>query len=282
MLSYPGISPVDYLLIGHITQDITPEGHRIGGTAAYAGLTAHALGQQVGILTSWAENQGTDVLKDLHIANQKCEQSTTFENVDTPEGRVQKIHQLAMSLDFYHLPESWRSVPIVHIAPVAQEVSPNIVRHFSYADIYLTPQGWLRQWDHEGNIFYDDFPEAGYILQQVNAVVISEEDVQYNLETIYRMAASVPVLAVTKGHLGADIYTEGNIYTIPAPVVEVIDATGAGDIFAAVFFTQLSHFGDPVNAAKMAVHIASDSVTRPGLKGSPTDEIFYQVSKEVF
>ena len=42
MLTYPGITPVDYLIIGHILQDLTPEGTQIGGTAAYSGLTAAA------------------------------------------------------------------------------------------------------------------------------------------------------------------------------------------------------------------------------------------------
>lgn len=281
MLSYPGIHPVDYLLIGHITRDISPEGSRIGGTAAYAGLTAHALGQQVGVVTSWTETNGEEILRELNIANQDCEHSTTFENLETPEGRIQKIHHLAPRLEYYHLPEIWRATRIVHIAPVAQEISPNIVRHFPNADIFLTPQGWLRQWDQEGNIFYDDFPEAGYILQQVRAVVISEEDVQYDLATIYLMAASVPVLAVTKGPQGADIYAEGKLTPIPAPEVEVVDPTGAGDIFAAVFFSQLSHHGDPVHAAEMAVQIASDSVTRIGLAGAPTEDVLYQLSKEV-
>ena len=281
MLSYPGIHPVDYLLIGHITRDISPEGSRIGGTAAYAGLTAHALGQEVGIVTSWAETNGDEILRELNIANQDCKHSTTFENLETPEGRIQKIHHLAPKLEYYHLPEIWRSTHIVHIAPVAQEISPNIVRHFPNADIYLTPQGWLRQWDQEGAIFYDDFPEAGYILQQVKAVVISEEDIQQNLATIYLMAASVPVLAVTKGPRGADIYAEGNVTSISAPEVTVVDPTGAGDIFAAVFFTQFSHHGDPVHAAEMAVQIASDSVTRIGLAGAPTEDILYQLSKEV-
>ncbi len=37
---------VDYLLIGHLTQDLQDDGSfRLGGTVSYAGLTAHALGR---------------------------------------------------------------------------------------------------------------------------------------------------------------------------------------------------------------------------------------------
>ena len=272
---------MDYLIIGHITQDITPEGSRPGGTAAFAGLTAQALGMQVGIVTSWAEESDPEIFSELSIANHRSEHSTTFENIYTSSGRVQKIHHLAPEIDFYHVPESWRKTRIVHLAPVAQEIPPNIVRSFAESDIYLSLQGWLRGWGQQGNVHRIEWPESGYILQQVNAAVLSEEDVQADQDMIYRMAASVPVLAVTKGSQGADIFAEGNIYSIPAPTIEVVDPTGAGDIFAAVFFTQLSHFGDPVKAGELAVHIASDSVKRTGLASAPTEEILYQITKEV-
>ena len=44
------LEPVDYLIIGNLSCDITPEGPRLGGTAAYAALTGHALGFQLFIL----------------------------------------------------------------------------------------------------------------------------------------------------------------------------------------------------------------------------------------
>ena len=48
MSSLVPLEPVDYLVIGHLSCDITPEGPRLGGTAAYAALTSHALGLRVG------------------------------------------------------------------------------------------------------------------------------------------------------------------------------------------------------------------------------------------
>jgi len=281
MLTFPGIRPVDYLLIGHITQDITPQGARPGGAVSYSGLTARALGLQVGIVTSWGEESSPESFQHLHLANHRSEKSTTFENIYTPSGRVQKIHHLAPELDFYHVPETWRETRIVHLAPVAQEIPPNIVRNFSHSDIYLSLQGWLREWDQQGHIAPQPWPEAGYILQHVNAAVLSEEDVLNDLEIIFQLAASVPVLAVTKGPGGADIYAKGDIISIPAPKVEEIDPTGAGDIFAAVFFIQLSHYRDPVKAGELAVQIASDSIQRTGLDGAPSQEILYQLAKEV-
>ena len=53
MLEIEKLEPIDYLVIGHLTVDLTPEGPRLGGTATYASLTAKALGMRVGIVSSW-------------------------------------------------------------------------------------------------------------------------------------------------------------------------------------------------------------------------------------
>jgi sugar/nucleoside kinase (ribokinase family) len=235
----------------------------------------------VGIVTAWAEESGKEIFEDIAITNHPCETSTTFSNEYTASGRVQKISHLAPELAYYHIPESWRKASLVHLAPVAREVPPNIIRMFPESRVYLTLQGWLRRWDEQGHVAPDTWPEAAYILQQAHAAVLSEEDVEGDQTTIEAMAAAAPVLVVTRGAQGADLYTRGSIHHIPAPTVQEVDPTGAGDIFAAAFFAQLHYHGNPLQAAQFAVLLASDSVTRPGLAGAPTEETLYQINKEV-
>jgi len=278
MISYPGLEPIDYLVIGHITQDLTPDGPRVGGTASFSGLTAHTLGARVGVVTAWGEETGVELLEDLRIINQKSEYSSTFENIYTPHGRVQTIHHLAPTLDYYHIPEAWRDTPVVHLGPVIQEFNPNIVRHFPESQIFVTPQGWMRRWDEKGKIFWDEWPEARYILRQASAVVISEEDVNYDEAYIELMAEAAPILVVTQGAEGATLYMEGEIYPFPAPEVIECDSTGAGDIFAAAFFLQLSMHTDPGEAVRFANRVAADSVTRQGLASVPSRDILYNLS----
>ena len=55
MVSLVPLEPVDYLVIGHVTEDLTPTGPRLGGTAAFAALTARAFGLRTGIVTSVGE-----------------------------------------------------------------------------------------------------------------------------------------------------------------------------------------------------------------------------------
>jgi sugar/nucleoside kinase (ribokinase family) len=49
-----------------------------------------------------------------------------------------------------------------------------------------------------------------------------------------------------------------------------VDATGAGDVFAAAFFVRLLTTRDPWEATRFATLLASHSVTRAGLDGIPT------------
>ena len=51
-----------------------------------------------------------------------------------------------------------------------------------------------------------------------------------------------------------------------------MDATGAGDIFAAAFFFRLHTTRDPWEAARFATLVAANSITRRGLQGIPTPD----------
>jgi hypothetical protein len=272
MLSLQTLQPVDYLLIGHLTRDLTPEGPRIGGTAAYSALTARALGLRVGIVTAWGAEMPLGPLRDIPVASYPTETSTTFENIYTPEGRIQIIHHVAPRLDYYQIPEPWRNAQIVHLGPVAQEVEPSLVRRFPSALIGITPQGWMRQWDDQGRVTPSTWLESSFVLQQAGACVLSIEDVDGNEEYIEEMAASCPVLAVTEGSGGTRLYWQGDVRRFRPPTIHEIDATGAGDIFATAFFTRLYLTRDPWEAARFATQVAAYSITRVGLESIPTPE----------
>jgi sugar/nucleoside kinase (ribokinase family) len=276
------IEPIDYLLIGHIARDLTPEGPRLGGTVTYSALTAQALGLRVGIVTSWGSELPLGPLQAIPIVNLASETSTTFENITTSSGRVQTVHNIAQKLDYYLIPDLWRNAPIVHLGPLVQEVEPSIVRQFSSSLIGLTPQGWLRAWDREGKVHLTEWPEAAFVLQYAGAAVVSLEDVKSNETRLQEMATYCKVLAVTEGARGVRIYWNGDVRRFPATDVEEVDTTGAGDIFATAFFVRLHTTRDPWEAARFANLLASISVTRKGLKAIPTPEEIRECMIEVF
>jgi hypothetical protein len=274
---------VDYLLLGHLTRDLTPLGPRIGGTAAYSALTASALGLRVGIVTSWADDLPLGKLSPIAIANYPTENSTTFENIYTDDGRIQYLHNIAPSLDFYMIPEAWRNPSIVHLGPVAQEVEPGLVRRFPSSLIGLTPQGWLRSWDEKCLVKPSEWPESAYMLSQAGAAVISVEDVGRDERRIEEMAAHCRILAVTEADQGSRLYWNGDVRRFRPPEVNEVDATGAGDIYAAAFFSRLFTTRDPWESARFATQLAARSVTRAGLEASvPTAEEIQECLIEVY
>jgi len=269
--SFP-LAPVDYLVIGHIACDLTPAGPRLGGTAAYAALTARALGLRVGVVTARGQEVPLDVLDGIQVISLAVEHSTTFENVYSPDGRRQFIHHLAPDLHYEDIPPIWRNAPIVHVGPIAGEGKLMADGHFPASMLGLTPQGWLRAWDDNGRVYTGPWPEALQALAKANAAVLSLEDVAGDEEQIEAMANTCPVLAVTEGAAGARLYWNGDLRRFRALKVKEVDPTGAGDIFAAAFFWRFSATHDPWASARFATHLASFSVARQGLAGIPLKE----------
>lgn len=274
MLNIVPIEPVDYLIIGHITQDLTPNGPILGGTASYSALTAKALGLRVGIITAFnVEKLGRPAeLEGVALSIVPSEETTTFENIYTPGGRIQYLHHRASELHASHIPETWRNTPIVHMGPLANEIDPSLARAFPDSMVGLTPQGWLREWDASGRVRLGEWPEARYVLEKANAAVLSVEDVQGDENRIEEMSSSIRILVVTEGAAGCRVYWNGDLRRFRAPATQEVDPVGAGDIFAAAFFYRLANTRDPWEAARFANQIASRSVTRRGLLGVPTPE----------
>jgi sugar/nucleoside kinase (ribokinase family) len=277
------IEPIDYLVIGHLTRDLTPNGPRLGGTASYASLTARAMGLRVGVLTACEDCLGNPELEreGIRVVGVRSEETTTFENIQTPNGRIQYLHSLAPNIDLSMVPEQWRSTPIVHLGPVAREIDPNLARAFPNSLVGLTPQGWLRTWDTEGRVSFTEWPECTFVLQHAGAAVISIEDVRGNESIVEDMASSIRVLAVTEGANGARLYWNGDLRRFRPPQMVETDPTGAGDIFAAAFFIRLQITRDPWEAARFATNLAAYSVLRYGLDSIPRPEEIQAVMTEV-
>lgn len=274
MTTLATIQPADYVVLGHLTADETPQGRVLGGTAAYAALTARALGLRVGVVTAASGKLDYSALQGVQVLRVDSEQDTVFENHETPSGRRQWLRAAAAPLSWTHVPERWRRAPLLHLGPVAQELPPSLDEGLSPGFLGVTPQGWLRTWDETGAVRRADWPQAEALLAHAGAVVLSLEDVDGDEAFIDEMVLHTPVLAVTEGAEGVRLYWRGDVRRFWPPKVSAVDPTGAGDIFAAAFFIRLYTTRDPWEAARFATCLAACSVTRPGLAGIPSrDEV---------
>lgn len=281
MQNQGSVEPVDYLAIGHAAHDLTSNGPRLGGTVAYAALTARALGMKAGIVTAVGNETPLDALEGIPVISIDSPRSTTFENIYTAEGRTQYLRSQAPVINFNEVPLAWRSASIIHLGPIANEMDSILPDDFSPALLCVTPQGWMRQWDSEGRVSLRSWENADTVLKAAGAVVISREDVHGDDELIEHLAHQTRMLAVTEGAEGCVLHWHGDRRRFRAPEVNEVDATGAGDIFAAAFFVRLLNTRDPWEAARFATLLAARSVTRPGLDGIPTRQEIEECLMEV-
>ncbi len=266
----------DYLLVGHIAHDVTPQGPRLGGTVSYGAYTAAAFGLRVGILTSTQPNEPLlrDLPPNVQVVSIPAERTTTFDNQYTSSGRTQYLYHRALTLTPDMLPDSWRAAKLVHLGPICYEVTPEFVNAFGHDRICITPQGFMRKREPDGLITTIPWLEAPDVLPHARLTVLSEEDIRHDpgLETVF--AELSPLLVVTRAAQGGTFYIQGAQRGYTAYPAQQVDPTGAGDVFAAALHIALDRLGDIDRALTVATYLAGQSVTRVGFASAPTaDEV---------
>lgn len=254
----------DYLVIGYICHDVTPDGRVTGGTAAYSARTAQVLGCETAVLTSCAaEDDWQGDLPGVTIERVIASVTTTFENVYTDAGRIQYIHALADRLLLEHLTPTMRRAGIIHLGPIANEVAPEMVRTLAGGEslIGVTPQGWMRRWDEYGRVFATAWESAPQILPYVDVAVISDEDIAQDVGLLAHFRDLTRILVLTEGPSGCTVYVGDEQRHVPGTAVQAVNLTGAGDIFATAYFLRLRQTQDPWEAGRFANAVAAVSLT---------------------
>ncbi len=262
---------LDYLIIGHVARDLTPDGWTWGGTAFYSAITAQRLGARVGVVTTTAEAEELRLALagiDLHIVPTK--RTTTFENRYQGNERVQILHHAAPPLTVADIPDVWRTAKIIHLAPIAQDVDQGLLESFATSFLAITPQGWMRGWDEKGRVGYDPLSDVKTLFRAVDVVVFSAEDVGHDPIAMREMIQSVPLAVVTQAAEGATVYHQDEIHPMPARPSTLVDPTGAGDVFATAYFLRLYETGHPLSAAAFANVVASFAIEGQGTAAIPT------------
>ncbi len=242
----------DYLLIGHITADLQPDGSVVlGGTALYSALTASRLGARVAILTRGVYGRevagmkipSLDILasENIQIVVQDAEVPTTFINEYQADRRVQTMPHWAGEIDLRGLPPHWRNAKVVHLGPIADELDPRQCTGLTSQFLGVTPQGWMRDWPRQtgGRVKHIPLRLPGELLGLIDCAIVSIEEIAYARDVIQRVGDR-RLGVVTQGADGARIIAGGQKFELPGFKVPVRDLTGAGDVFAAAFFLKAS------------------------------------------
>ncbi|HZC04151.1 MAG TPA: PfkB family carbohydrate kinase [Ktedonobacterales bacterium] len=278
---------INMLIVGHITRDLLPDGGwQPGGAALYAGVTASRLGLRVGIVTSAPADlcaRAVEILSDVALVAVPSETATTFENVYTPMGRVQYVRALARPIRIEDIPPIWQGCDLALLAPVAGELSPSLAGELRARITGAAPQGWLREWDADGRVrprrLANDEVAA---LSDLSALILSREDLtgpgadaaalKAAGHTIAQWTRLAPLIAMTRGPDGADLWRAGIVERRPGCPAREVDPTGAGDVFAAAFLCALGSGTDAVAAIDFANRVAALSVEGVGHTTIPTPQ----------
>ena len=165
---------LDYLAVGHVTEDVWRDGRITpGGTVMYSARAAQRMVARVGVLTAAAAAFDTAVVyPDIEVHRIDAPTTTQFENIYTPHGRVQITRPCHVILE----PEGTVQAKILHLAPVCNEVSARFATQAGHnVFVGVTPQGWLRRWNSQGRVTQhpSNWKDADVILGRADAVVSS-------------------------------------------------------------------------------------------------------------
>ncbi len=293
----------DYLVLGHVSKDLLPGGGaRAGGTVTYASITAQRLGLQAAMVTALSTDDDGLLDQAREAGAWVCAVdsggTTTFENVYDEDGRrTQRIGSPARAIQWSDVPVAWRGAPIVHLGPVAQELSADMSAMFPYSLLGITPQGWMRSWNAEGHVAQTAWPVPGALanLPPGSCLILSMEDLGWDYGLVEQYSRLAHVVAITRSEDGAFIFvpvaevvdyipeqggSRGSLtapgdrteIVVPAVASRSVDLTGAGDVFAAAFLVRYYETRNSIVAARFAHAAAACAIEGLGAEGIPTRE----------
>ena len=268
-------APRRVLVVGHLTEDRTPEGGQLGGAAAYAGLLAHRSGLSVTILTAADGNfPFFGMLAGIRLLRMKSGERTRFANRYPADGtRSQRLLSRAAPIPEASVHQAVAALPpgsAVLYAPVADELSgsrilprpPGGSRRRTAAGAIV--QGFLRRWNAEGTVSVQWPPGLGRRLSRLDLVSLAEKETP-------PAHLPVPLTAITRGRQGAVLRERGgrDRDVSPVPAAE-LDPTGAGDVFGAALLLALWQGMELRAAGELAAAAAALTIEARGTTGVPS------------
>ncbi len=259
----------DFLTIGHVPKDLTPDGFTLGGAVTYGALAAKRLGLSPAVVTSVGPDvELSDTLPGIPVHVVPSPQTTTFLNTYVSGRRTQFIKEVAGQITASDVPDEWLAAPLVMLGPLAQEVDAGLARLFPQSIVVASIQGWLRQWDHEGKVSSCSWSGED-VLPYVDAAILSIDDIE-DTAALNGWKDMASVLIYTRGREGIDVHFEGAWHHVNAYPVKEVDATGAGDVFAAAYLVCFAETRDVLLSVDFASCAASFCVEVQGTGGIPT------------
>lgn len=275
-------------IAGHVTQDVSATGVRLGGPALYGAATYLALGASVTLSTSHAESRSPLArVTNLRLRedNDRSIETTTLQH--TGDGGARVSRRLGARANPLRAPKVLRPFQLVHLAPAIGEISLHATgswqkwlavqrAHYRPPLVVLGLQGWLPtvegsgmdgDGDRDGELLrrfdLDDVLDA---LPRVDVIFCSDGDLSLTRPgTLARLRRRSSLVVRTHGADGCTVYERSAEQRFPAQRTTAVDPTGAGDTFAAAFSYALARGERLPRCARLAARFAARCVQAVGV-----------------
>ena len=231
------------LIVGLVTEDVfSAEIVTVGGVPSYAGRTIAALGARANILTSGCENLDRSALIGHTVTVVEDSQTLSFEVGEAPSGdrSLRLISRPARMLCASDLPDEWpipRNIIFGPLLPDDIDIE-SFYRRFPDSKKWVIAQGLQRVIGADQSISVNSFPteQLKKLCGAGVALFLSRAETQgWSRSDMDDLVSRCDLVVVTDGVQGANLRLADASYTVDAIPAKAIDATGAGDSFAAAF-----------------------------------------------
>lgn len=286
------------LAIGPVTKDyiITPSDKyfQIGGAIFYQTLTLNTLKYGVTSIISISQKD-IKLLDEINsdikfiFTNKTMEYTNIY---DENFNRRQKATLTNNPIFPENIDMPLDNVSSVLLSPLSPyDIPAETIAFFKEKDIktVLIPQGYLRQTDNQNNVIKRNWKNKEKYLENTDIISLDENEAKtaFNLkiirdEHILKLLKKYALeqIIITKAERGSTIYSEDNIYNIPAIQTEhAVDATGLGDTYIAAYIAKLEETGNIFESGLFASIAAKEKLENKGPLKSSKEKIEKELDK---
>ncbi len=258
----------DVLVVGHYCHDLLRHGpgretQALGGSAAYISAVLGAMEVDHTVVSVAGEDfqYGAQVRHPPRLV--PGARTTQFTADFTGGERVLRLGAVAPPIR----PEDITTEARVALGcGVAGELLPETLVRIAERSQHLVVdlQGLIRTTEAGGQVHHRRLEETPYaaLLERVHVLKASEEEaLALDVERVRQGTC----LVITRGRQGCTVLTARDAFEVPAPAVEEVDPTGAGDCFLAGFALGLLRGLPLPRCAELANWFGAQAVTQVGV-----------------
>ena len=257
-----------FTIAGHVAVDqvITFKGERVqlGGPPCYSSALGKSMGFPVDVVSEIGfdfPDELNPILQSLEI---ECDRRSDFPSTRFVldyryEPRRMMVPTVCEPIKLSQLEKAKHLL----LCPIAGEVSDELIMGADPEFLALDPQGLLRKIREDHTVESREWhnPDA---LRKIDLLKTSSnehnhitgtKDIKKSLEKLIRLGVKIAI--ITDGRNGSYVMTGSEFFRAPVYPVDVVDSTGAGDVFMAGI---ASHLDEGLTWASAIASAASSAV----------------------